>query len=53
MSDTVTKQCNQPRKLFSIWLSKENREKLQRLGHTGESYNTVVSRLLENIQENR
>jgi predicted CopG family antitoxin len=35
----------------TISLSKENYEKLKRLGYTGESFNKVVSRLLENVKE--
>lgn len=50
MSDKLTQRKN---KLYSIWLSKENRERLAMMGHAGESYNTVVTRILEQIKENR
>jgi predicted CopG family antitoxin len=38
-------------KLTSISLSKENYDKLKRLGYTGESFNDVLSRVLENVKE--
>jgi predicted CopG family antitoxin len=34
----------------SISLSRENYEKLKRLGCTAESFNDVISRLLENVK---
>ena len=44
-------QLNDSHKLKTIVLSEENYEKLKRLGYTGESFNKVVSRLLENVKE--
>lgn len=41
----------QSNKLTSISLSKENYEKLKRLGYTGESFNDVLNRILENTNE--
>jgi predicted CopG family antitoxin len=38
-------------KLITIAISKENYEKLKRLGCTSESFNTVISRLLANVKE--
>jgi len=35
----------------SISLSKENYEKLKRLGYTAESFNDVIGRLLENVKD--
>lgn len=51
----MSDKFNVSNKLTSISLSKENYEKLKRLGYTGESFNTVLSRLLENanVKENR
>jgi predicted CopG family antitoxin len=36
--------------LKTIALSKENYDKLKELGFTGESFNTVVGRLLEKVE---
>ena len=36
----------------TIALSKQNYDKLKELGFTGESFNTVVGRLIEKAQEN-
>jgi predicted CopG family antitoxin len=44
-------QLNDLHKLKTIVLSEENHQKLKRLGYTGESFNKVVSRLLENVKE--
>lgn len=41
---------NESNKLTTISISKENYEKLKRLGYTSESFNTVVSRLLEQVK---
>ena len=38
-------------KLKTIVLSQENYNKLKRLGYTSESFNDVVSRLLQNVKE--
>jgi predicted CopG family antitoxin len=46
-------QDNDNNKLKAIVLSKENYEKLRRLGFTGESFNKVVSRLLQNVKEDK
>jgi predicted CopG family antitoxin len=35
----------------TISLSKENYEKLKRLGYTADSFNDVVGRLLEKVEE--
>ena len=35
----------------TIALSKQNYDKLKQLGFTGESFNTVVGRLLEQVKE--
>jgi predicted CopG family antitoxin len=40
-------------KLTTIAVSKENYDKLKRLGYTAESFNDVLNRLLENVKENR
>jgi len=40
-------------KLTSISLSKENYDKLKRLGFAGESFNDVLTRVLENAKEDR
>lgn len=37
--------------LKTIVLSKKNYDKLKELGFTGESFNTVVGRLIEKVQE--
>ena len=36
----------------TIALSKQNYDKLKELGFTGESFNTVVGRLIEKVGEN-
>jgi predicted CopG family antitoxin len=38
-------------KLTSISLSKENYEKLKRLGFAGESFNDILSRVLQQVKE--
>lgn len=38
-------ECNELHKLTTISISKENYEKLKRLGYTSESFNDVLSRL--------
>jgi predicted CopG family antitoxin len=35
----------------TISLSKKNYQKLKELGYTGESFDTVVSRLLEKLED--
>ena len=40
-------------KLKTIVLSQENYDKLKRLGYTSESFNTVIGRLLANVEEKR
>ena len=35
----------------TIALSKENYDKLKELGFTGDSFNTVIGRLLEKVQQ--
>ena len=37
----------------TISLSKENYDKLKRLGYTADSFNDVLSRLLADVKENR
>jgi predicted CopG family antitoxin len=37
----------------TISLSKKNYQKLKELGFTGESFGTVVSRLLQNVKEDK
>ena len=37
--------------LKTIVVSKKNYDKLKQLGFTGESFNTVVGRLLEQVKE--
>jgi len=37
----------------TISLSKENYEKLKKLGYTGESFNEVLGRLLSGVRESR
>jgi predicted CopG family antitoxin len=37
--------------LKTIVLSKKNYDKLKELGFTGDSFNTVVGRLLEKVEE--
>ena len=37
--------------LKTIVVSKKNYDKLKQLGFTGESFNTVVGRLLEKVKE--
>ena len=34
----------------TIIVSQKNYDKLGKLGHFGDSYNTIISRLLENIE---
>jgi hypothetical protein len=41
----------QHNKLRTIVLSVENYDKLKRLGYTSESFNTVIGRLLEQVEE--
>ncbi len=48
---TIYRMSDKSNKLTSIALTKENYDKLKRLGYTGESFNTVVSRLLEQVME--
>ena len=38
-------------KIKTIVVSKKNYDKLKQLGHIGESFNTVVGRLLEKVKE--
>ena len=38
-------------KLKTVVLSKKNYDKLKELGFTGDSFNTVVGRLLEKIED--
>ena len=40
-------------KLKTIAVSEQNYEKLRRLGYTADSFNTVISRLLEQVKKNR
>jgi len=51
----IVNQLNdlQHSKLKTIVLSKENYDKLKRLGYTSESFNTVISRLLADVKESR
>lgn len=37
-------------KLKTIVITQQNYDKLKRLGYTSESFNDVVSRLLENVK---
>ena len=47
-------KSNELHKLTTISLTKENYEKLKRLGCTGESFNDVLGRVLEQVKrENR
>jgi predicted CopG family antitoxin len=36
----------------TIALSKQNYDKLKQLGFAGDSFNTVIGRLLEKVEEN-
>ena len=40
-------------KLRTIAVSKENYDKLKRLGYTADSFNDVLTRLLADAKENR
>jgi predicted CopG family antitoxin len=40
-------------KLTTIAISKENYDKLKRLGYTADSFNDVISRILQNVEEER
>lgn len=46
-------QLNDLQKSKTIVISEENYDKLKRLGYTGESFNTVLTRLLANVKEDR
>jgi predicted CopG family antitoxin len=46
-------QLSESHKLTTISITKENYDKLKRLGYTSESFNDVLNRLLENVKEER
>lgn len=50
MSD---KTDNSNNKLTSIAISKENYERLKKLGYTGMSFNTVLSSILDDIYQEK
>jgi hypothetical protein len=38
--------------LKTIVVSQKNHDKLGKLGHFGDSYNTIIGRLLEKLEDN-
>jgi predicted CopG family antitoxin len=46
-------QLNEIQNTKTIVISEENYQKLKRLGYTADSFNSVISRLLANVKEDR